>query len=93
LTPPARTFTLEALPDEPPQHLAAVVAEGRRLVGVNVERVRPDLEVLGRGESWKTTISYTAMTHSWCLQAPLSDHENWLKVDDNVLMMRSGSAQ
>lgn len=45
------TFTLEALPDEPPQHFPAVIAEGRRLVGVDVQRVRPDLKVLGRGQS------------------------------------------
>lgn len=45
------TFTFEALPDEPPQHLPAVIAERRRLVGVDVQGVRSDLEVLGRGES------------------------------------------
>lgn len=45
-----RTFTLEALPHQAPQHLAAVVAERRRLVGVNVERVRPNLEVFLLGE-------------------------------------------
>lgn len=46
------TFTFESLSDEPPQHLPAVIAEGRRLVGVNVQSVRSDLEVLLCGESW-----------------------------------------
>lgn len=45
------TFTFEALPDEPPQHLPTVVAEGRGLVGVDAERVGPNPEVLGCGES------------------------------------------
>lgn len=47
------TFTLEALPDEPPQHLPTLIAEGRRLVGVDVQHVGTDLEVLGCGESWR----------------------------------------
>lgn len=56
VTPPtlvqhSLTLTLEALPHEAPQHLPAVVAEGRRLVGVDVERVGSDLEVLGCGQS------------------------------------------
>jgi len=46
------TFTLEALPDQAPQHLPTVVAEGRGLVGVHVEGMRADLEVLYRGQSW-----------------------------------------
>lgn len=45
------TFTLEALPDEPPQHLPAVVAEGRSLVGVDVQSVGSYLKVLRRGQS------------------------------------------
>ena len=43
-----RTFTLEALPHQPPQHLPAVVAEGRRAVRVDEQSVGPDLEVLHR---------------------------------------------
>lgn len=39
------TFTFEALADEAPQHLATVVAEGRGLVGVDVEGMRANLEV------------------------------------------------
>lgn len=46
-----RTFTLEALPHQTPQHLATVVAEGWCLVGVNIEHVGTDLEVLHRGLS------------------------------------------
>lgn len=46
-----RTFALEALPHQTPQHLATVVAEGWCLVGVDVEHVGTDLEVLHRGLS------------------------------------------
>lgn len=42
------TFTFEALPDQAPQHLSTVVAEGGGLVGVDVEGMRSDLEVFNR---------------------------------------------
>lgn len=45
------TFTFEALPDETPQHLPAVVAEGGGFVGVDVEGMGSDLEVLNCGLS------------------------------------------
>lgn len=45
------TFALEPLADEPPQHLAAVVAEGGSSVRVDKETVRTDLEVLHGGRS------------------------------------------
>lgn len=46
------TFTFEALPDESPEHLPAVVAEGGRFVGVDVKRVRSDLEIFYCSLSW-----------------------------------------
>ena len=46
------TFAFESLAHQTPQHLPTVVTEGRRLVGVHVQRVRTDLEVLNRGERW-----------------------------------------
>lgn len=49
------TFTFEPLPDEAPQHLPAIVAEGGGLVGVDIEGVGSDLEVFNRGLSCKTT--------------------------------------
>lgn len=45
------TFALEPLANEPPQHLAAVVAEGGSSVRVDKETVRTDLEVLHGGRS------------------------------------------
>lgn len=44
-----RTFTLEALSHEPPQHLAAVVTEGWSSVRVDKQTVWTDLEVLYGG--------------------------------------------
>lgn len=43
------TFTFEPLPDEAPQHLSTVVTEGGGLVGVDVEGMGSDLEVLNSG--------------------------------------------
>lgn len=45
------TFTFEPLPDEAPQHLSTVVAEGGGLVGVDIKSVGSDLEVLNCGLS------------------------------------------
>lgn len=44
------TFTFESLAYETPQHLSTVIAEGWCFVGVHIERVRSDLEVLNGGE-------------------------------------------
>lgn len=40
------TFTLEPLPHQPPQHLPTEVTEGGRLVGMDIEHVRPDLDLI-----------------------------------------------
>lgn len=48
------TFTLETLTHETPEHLAAVIAERRGFVGMHVQSVRTDLEVLNGGKSCKT---------------------------------------
>ena len=42
------TFTLEALSHQSEEHLSTEVAEVGRLVRVDVEDVRPDLELLHR---------------------------------------------
>lgn len=63
------TFTLQALPDQPPQHLPTVIAEGRGFVGVDVEGMRSDLEVLLFGKSWNTQtlrmLDMALPTRSW----------------------------
>lgn len=51
------TFTFEPLPDEAPQHLPTIVAEGGGLVGVDIEGVGSDLEVFDCGLSWKQRTS------------------------------------
>lgn len=49
-TEPGLTFTVQPLLDDPPQQRAAVVAEGGRLVVVDVELVRDvDAESLVHG--------------------------------------------
>lgn len=52
------TFTFQPLPDQAPQHLSTVVAEGGGLVGVDVEGMGSDLEVfncrLGYGMNEKS---------------------------------------
>lgn len=48
------TFTLETLTHETPEHLAAVIAERRGFVGMHIQSVRTDLEVLNGGKSCKT---------------------------------------
>lgn len=45
------TFTLQALTDETPEHLAAVIAKRRGFVGVHIQSMRTDLEVLNGGKS------------------------------------------
>lgn len=54
-TSASRTFTFESLSYESPQHLAAVVAEGRRSVRVDKQTVWTDLEVLHRGRRCRET--------------------------------------
>lgn len=43
------TFTFESLSDQAPQHLPTVITEGRGLVGVHIQGMGPDLEVLDSG--------------------------------------------
>lgn len=47
------TVALEPLPDQAKEHLAAVVAEGRRPVRVHVERMRANLEVFRLCRRWE----------------------------------------
>lgn len=48
------TFTLETLTHKTPQHLTAVVTERWGFVGVHIQSMRADLEVLNGGKSCRT---------------------------------------
>lgn len=67
-TSASRTFTFESLSYESPQHLATVVAEGRRSVRVDKQTVWTDLEVLHRGRRCRETKMSGRDTEQMCYE-------------------------